>query len=176
VFKRVRWMGMGAVAGLSASAWAQRRLRRTLEEHPTIQAGADAASTARWVTREVRAAFSDGRSAMADREASLRAEVAARVDPSSAGRRAVAPSGVRPRLRVVDATSSDAPSGNATSNDAPSNGTASDDTAPDVTVPNDKLPNAVRALGGPLPLIAPHPAGGPGELLPLVAPDGRRRS
>jgi hypothetical protein len=165
VFKRVRWMGMGAVAGLSASAWAQRRLRRTLEEHPTIQAGADAASTARWVTREVRAAFSDGRSAMADREASLRAEVAARVDPSPAGRRAVPPSGVRPRLRVVDATSSDAPSNDTASNDAASNDTPS----------NNTVPNAVRALGGPLPLIGPHPAAAPGELLPLVAPDGRRR-
>jgi hypothetical protein len=47
VFKRVRWMSMGAVAGAGASVWAQYRLRRTIEEHPGVKLSAQAATKAR---------------------------------------------------------------------------------------------------------------------------------
>jgi hypothetical protein len=73
MFKRVRWMGLGAVAGVGMSAWTQRKLRRTLDGHPAIRTGADGAALARRVTREVRAAVADGRAAMTEREATLRA-------------------------------------------------------------------------------------------------------
>jgi hypothetical protein len=122
MFKRVRWMGMGAVAGVGASAWAQRRLRQTLAQHPSLRTGADAVTAARHLGREVGAALVDGRQAMAEREAALRAELdARRRGPSRAGdapdrsapgasdRGAVgAPPGRGggPRLRVVDATAS----------------------------------------------------------------------
>jgi hypothetical protein len=114
MFKRVRWMGMGAVAGVGASAWAQRRLRQTLQDHPSIRSGVGLASAARRVGGELGAALADGREAMTEREATLRT----RLDPSSgpaadevrigatagrsgAGRRATG----RPELRIVDATS-----------------------------------------------------------------------
>ena len=113
MFKRVRWMGMGAVAGVGASAWAQRRLRRTLEEHPSIRTGADVVSSARRLGRELSAAVADGRQAMAEREATLRAGIDARLGADTAGR--ADPAGTpnegaargvaRPALRIVDTTS-----------------------------------------------------------------------
>ena len=115
MFKRVRWMGMGAVAGVGASAWAQRRLRRTLEEHPSIRTGADVVSTARRLGRELSAAVADGRQAMAEREAALRAGIDARLGADAAGRadpaggvpahEGAAPGVARPALRIVDTTS-----------------------------------------------------------------------
>ncbi len=130
MFKRLRWMGMGAVAGVGASAWAQRRVRQTMQQHPSIRTGADLASAARRVGREVGAAVAEGRRAMTGREAALRAELDARApaahrsaggpggarfgptagDPT--GRRpapghpaAARPADGRPDLHVVDATS-----------------------------------------------------------------------
>jgi hypothetical protein len=110
MFKRVRWMGMGAVAGVGASTWAQHRLRRTLQDHPSIQTGAGLVAGARRVARDVGAAVADGRQAMTQREATLRADLdrrhggASRPEPVDTADGRFAARG-RPELRVVDATS-----------------------------------------------------------------------
>jgi hypothetical protein len=112
VFKRVRWMGMGAVAGLGASAWAQWRLHRVLEEHPSIRTGAGIVASARRAGREVGDALADGRQAMLEREAALRAQLdagrqaAGRPGELTAGRRGDDAARPQPQLRVVDATAS----------------------------------------------------------------------
>src|SRR5579875_209658 len=81
MFKRVRWMSIGAVAGFAGSLWMQQRVKRTLEEHPSIRVGAELASMARKAGRDVKDAVLDGREAMAKREEELRAELAARLVP-----------------------------------------------------------------------------------------------
>jgi hypothetical protein len=103
MFKRVRWMGMGAVAGVGVSTWAQRRLRRTLQEHPSIRTGADVVSTARRLRRELSAALADGRQAMSDREAALRSGMDARLGLPADDDPGRGPG--RPALRIVDTTS-----------------------------------------------------------------------
>jgi hypothetical protein len=111
MFKRVRWLGMGAVAGVGASAWAQRRLRRTLDQHPSIRTGAGLLAGARRVGRDVGAAVADGRQAMNQREAVLRADLDRRrgqpdgASPSSPGDVRFTP-GRRPDLHGVHAGSS----------------------------------------------------------------------
>jgi hypothetical protein len=81
VFKRVRWMSMGAAAGVGASVWAQYRLRRTLDQHPSARVSLQAAAKARRLGLEVREAILDGRDAMVAREEALRAELDARLVP-----------------------------------------------------------------------------------------------
>lgn len=81
MFKRVRWMSIGAVAGFAGSLWMQQRVKRTLEEHPSIRVGAELASMARKAGRDVKDAVLDGREAMVQREEELRAELAARLVP-----------------------------------------------------------------------------------------------
>jgi hypothetical protein len=102
VFKRVRWMSMGAVAGAGASVWAQYRLRRTIEEHPGVKLSAQAATKARRLGLEVRDALVEGRAAMAEREATLQAELDERLVPL--GEEGAGPSEPA-RLHVVDARS-----------------------------------------------------------------------
>jgi hypothetical protein len=122
VFKRVRWMSMGAVAGAGASMWAQRRLRRTLDEHQGVKLSVQAAAKARRWGADVRDALAEGRDAMAEREADLKAEMDGRLVPIHGGDRPVVAArsahrgrstheGARAagdgmaRLRVVDARS-----------------------------------------------------------------------
>ncbi len=111
MFKRVRWMGMGAVAGAGASLWAKHRLTQTFDEHPSIRRSAQAALKAKAVGTELRGALVDGREAMAEREAVLRTEVDRRfvsLGPDERRHPAEAyghPSGERPRLHVVETRS-----------------------------------------------------------------------
>ncbi len=98
MFKRIRWMGLGAAAGAGASVWAQVRLRRSLDEHPAIEVGTRAARGLRVLGGELRGAVADGREAMAAREAALRDGVGARFGTSPA--RPGDPGGPR-RLRLV---------------------------------------------------------------------------
>lgn len=72
MFKRIRWMTMGMGLGATASVWAKRRVRRLLIEHAPPEVAVRKAQQAR---RELRAAVVEGREAMRQREAELRAEV-----------------------------------------------------------------------------------------------------
>jgi hypothetical protein len=79
VFKRARWIVMGMGFGASASVWAQRRLKQWVRSHTPPEVAARAAQrtsqAAGRTAGEVRTALSEGRQAMRQREAELRAEV-----------------------------------------------------------------------------------------------------
>jgi hypothetical protein len=79
VFKRARWIVMGMGFGASASVWAQRRLKRWLRSYTPPEVAARAAQrttqAAGRTAGEVRTALAEGRQAMRQREAELRAEV-----------------------------------------------------------------------------------------------------
>jgi len=61
MFKRLFWLVVGAVAGFGGSVWLQRRIRQAVDRFAPEQVQAD-----------VKAAFTEGRVAMRDREAELR--------------------------------------------------------------------------------------------------------
>lgn len=75
MFKRVRWVGMGLAAGAGGTVWAQYRLRRRVERYLPAQVRADVAARVRAAGTDLRDAFQEGRAAMADREAQLRAQL-----------------------------------------------------------------------------------------------------
>ncbi len=62
MFKRLFWLLVGATAGLGGSYWFQRRVRQAVDRFAPDNVQAD-----------VRAALTEGRTAMQQREAELRA-------------------------------------------------------------------------------------------------------
>lgn len=90
MFKRFRWMSFGAAVGLGGSVWAQRRVRRTVERYLPEQVGAKVADRARGLRADLADALEEGRLAMRDREAELRAQ---RPRPAPAGSLPAAASG-----------------------------------------------------------------------------------
>ena len=66
MFKRTRWFAMGASAALGGSWWAKKRLAAKAKRYAPQRLAADAKATAK-------AALSEGRLAMQQREAELRA-------------------------------------------------------------------------------------------------------
>jgi hypothetical protein len=79
VFKRVRWIMMGMGFGASASVWAQRRLKRWARSYTPPEVASRAAQrttqAAERTAGELRTALSEGRQAMRQREAELRADL-----------------------------------------------------------------------------------------------------
>ncbi len=65
---------MGTVLGLSASFWAQRRVRRQLERYAPDQVVRQVSASVRNLRGELRDAVREGRAAMREREASLRTQ------------------------------------------------------------------------------------------------------
>jgi hypothetical protein len=89
MFKRVRWMSIGAAVGLGGSVWAQRRVRRAVDRYLPEQVVSSAGQRARNLRSDVRDALTEGRLAMRDREEELRAQVEGRspaAPPLAAGR------------------------------------------------------------------------------------------
>jgi hypothetical protein len=78
VFKRLFWLSTGVTIGLSTSFWVMRTLRRTVERLTPQRLTQDAVAGARSAGAELRAAVAEGRLAMREREAELRAEIARR--------------------------------------------------------------------------------------------------
>ena len=97
MFKRVRWMGVGAAAGAAATVWAERRLRRQVERFLPARVRAGLSARVRAAGSDLREAIEEGRQAMADREAELRAQLG----PSPLASSRALPAGGRPALRVV---------------------------------------------------------------------------
>jgi hypothetical protein len=71
VFKRLFWFTLGC----GSSLWLMRTVRRTVERFTPQRLTQDAVASARSVGTELRAALDEGRAAMRQREAELRAEV-----------------------------------------------------------------------------------------------------
>ena len=74
MFKRALWFTIGCASSL----WVARTVRRTLERLTPQRLTKDAIAGARSASNEIRAALDEGRTAMREREAELRAEIARR--------------------------------------------------------------------------------------------------
>jgi len=74
VFKRVLWFSIGCASSL----WVMRTVRRTVERLTPHRLTQDAVAGAKSASDQVKAAIDEGRQAMREREAELRAEIARR--------------------------------------------------------------------------------------------------
>jgi hypothetical protein len=75
VFKRLFWLLMGAGFGFGVSFWVVRFVRETVERYTPERVSMDLADALRRFGDDLRTAVSEGRQAMRDREAELRAEL-----------------------------------------------------------------------------------------------------
>ena len=75
MFKRLFWLTVGLTAGFGSSFWLMRTVRRTVERLTPQRLTQDAVAGARSAGAEPRAALDEGRTAMRQREAELRAEI-----------------------------------------------------------------------------------------------------
>ncbi|MDQ2727657.1 MAG: hypothetical protein M3Y91_07305 [Actinomycetota bacterium] len=75
MFKRFRWISMGAAVGFGGSVWAQRRVKRTMERYLPERMSADVIQRARYLADDVRGALDEGREAMRAREDELRRQL-----------------------------------------------------------------------------------------------------
>lgn len=89
MFKRLFWLAVGVGLGFGLSIWAARAMRRTAERYTPESVAGRVADGLRDFGRELREAVREGREAMGEREAELRAELEGRtaVVPSSNGPR-----------------------------------------------------------------------------------------
>jgi hypothetical protein len=78
MFKRLFWLGTGLTVGFGSSVWLMRAVRRTVERFTPQRLTHDAVAGARSVSTELKAALDEGRDAMRQREAELRAEIGRR--------------------------------------------------------------------------------------------------
>jgi hypothetical protein len=74
VLKRTIWFTVGAATGLGSSWWVQRRVRQAAAQLPE-RVQREVTDAARRRVSDVRAAASEGKAAMAAREAELRARL-----------------------------------------------------------------------------------------------------
>jgi hypothetical protein len=73
--RRLVWMLIGMGFGLGSSFWVMRRVRETVARYSPPRVSAEVAGSVRGLGRDLRLAVAEGREAMAQREAELRAEV-----------------------------------------------------------------------------------------------------
>ncbi len=72
MLRRVRWLGAGLVLGVGGSLWAERKVKAVSARYRPSGLATTAASRARDVPSDVRAALREGREAMRQRESELR--------------------------------------------------------------------------------------------------------
>lgn len=75
MFRRLIWLIMGAGFGFGVSFWLTRFVKETAARYSPERVSADLAGAIRGLGTDLRAAVSDGREAMREREDELRAEV-----------------------------------------------------------------------------------------------------
>jgi hypothetical protein len=78
VFRRLFWLMVGAGFGFGVSFWLMRFVRQTIERYSPERVSDDLAGALRQFGQDLRAAVAEGRDAMREREAELRAEVEGR--------------------------------------------------------------------------------------------------
>jgi hypothetical protein len=79
VFRRLFWLGLGVGLGFGASFWLTRWVRDTAARYAPERVSSDLADAVRGFGRDVRDAVAEGRDAMRQREAELRAATSRRV-------------------------------------------------------------------------------------------------
>ena len=75
MFKRLFWLTVGISIGFGTSYWTVRYVRRTISRYAPERLAEDATRLARTVGTDLKAAVAEGRDAMRQREAELRAEL-----------------------------------------------------------------------------------------------------
>ncbi len=75
MFKRLFWLSVGLTAGFGSSFWLMRTVRKTVERLTPQRLSQDAVAGARSIGAELKTALDEGRIAMRQREAELRAEI-----------------------------------------------------------------------------------------------------
>ena len=75
MFRRIFWLLMGAGFGFGASFWMTRFVKSTMERYTPERVSADLAEAIKSFGQDLRAAVAEGREAMVEREAELRAEI-----------------------------------------------------------------------------------------------------
>ncbi len=75
MFKRLFWLMIGLGFGFGMSFWVTRRVRETVARYTPERMSEDLSSAIRDLGRDLRAAVEEGRAAMREREAELRAEL-----------------------------------------------------------------------------------------------------
>jgi hypothetical protein len=78
MFKRLFWMTFGVGLGFGLAFWLSRFLKQTAERYSPERVSNDVADGLRRLGSDVRAAVSEGREAMREREAQLRVELETR--------------------------------------------------------------------------------------------------
>lgn len=76
MFKRLFWLMVGLGLGFGASFWFMRFVRSTVERYSPDRISSDMTTAVRGVGKELRAALTEGRQAMRDREIEIRDEIA----------------------------------------------------------------------------------------------------
>jgi hypothetical protein len=85
MLKRLFWLLVGAGFGFGVSFWVVRTIRQTMERYTPERVSTDLAAALRGLGQDIRAAVAEGREAMREREAELRAELDAGRRPGPAG-------------------------------------------------------------------------------------------
>jgi hypothetical protein len=75
VFRRLFWLLMGVGFGFGASFWVMRFVRETAARYTPERVSADLADAVRGFGTDLRLAVAEGREAMQEREAQLRADL-----------------------------------------------------------------------------------------------------
>ena len=75
MFKRLFWLMIGVGFGFGMSFWMMRFVRETMQRYSPERVSSDLADAMKGLGADLRAAVSDGREAMREREAEIRAEL-----------------------------------------------------------------------------------------------------
>ena len=75
MFKRLFWLMIGVGFGFGVSFWMMRFVRETVQRYSPERVSSDLAGAMKGLGADLRAAVADGREAMREREAEIRAEL-----------------------------------------------------------------------------------------------------
>lgn len=75
MFRRLLWLVIGAGFGFGVSFWITRAVKETMQRYSPEQVSADLAGALKGLGTDLRAAVAEGREAMIEREAEIRAEL-----------------------------------------------------------------------------------------------------